>query len=308
MNVQRKMNEVAFKTDLTDEQIRNFYKDNLPYLMPDSKHRQYKIVLRGGKMVVLNELIKTPEQLQKLCLDFLPVSVFQTISTWLDPREISGKRPTQTGRKGYKWLNSKILSCDFILDLDKEHCTPVNLSAIEKLVKYDTKVRTGSGYHYWIFHPFPLLNSNPFFREDECRYLLTGYANAMKTLGIQFDYPVSIDPRRIVRTPNTLHQSGKVITIEYSSAHKLVPPQGCKLMGGSEPGEFVEKDNSLGNETMPSQRGPVGKSMEVEACKPPLLPTSPDESTRPHKCLSNNWSEPSGNETIRVTQRLVEKG
>jgi len=258
MNVQRKMNEVAFKTEMTDQQIREFYKDNLPYLMPDSKHRQYKIVLRGGKMLVLNDLIKTPEQLQELCLKYLPVSVFQTISTWLDPREISGKRPTQTGCKGYKWLNSKILSCDFILDLDEEHCTSTNLTRLEKLIKYDMKVKTGSGYHYWIFHPFSLQTPVPFDREEECRYLLIGYANAMRKLGIKFDYPVSIDPRRIVRTPNTLHQSGKVITIEYSSAHKLLPPQGYKLMGGSEPS---------GNETMPSQRGPVGKSMEVEACK-----------------------------------------
>lgn len=219
------INAAMFKTtNLTDAQIEQFYKTTKPVLLPDSKRRQYRLRLRDGTMINIKRKITKPAQLQKLCTKIKPVAVYQTISKWQNPELLTNKGNPCKG--GYKWLCNNFLGTDFLIDADKEHCNNHNLQKLANFAKCNECdgymiIKTGNGYHYWIFNPCFLnphaLIPNPFNREMHYLHKMRKTVNYLKHKGIKFDYEISMDTRRIARVPNTLHENGKTIKILSSS-------------------------------------------------------------------------------------------
>jgi len=228
------MNRRIFKCDLTDEQIKEFYISHSPTLMHDSNHRQYKLLLRDGRMLVLRKIYR-PEQLQKICIEFCPISVYQSISLWLNPERLAGRNIQKD-----KWANNNFLDSDFIFDLDKEHSTTWNLNnAIGFCSQFKhTIVRTGNGYHFWVFNwRTPRFYSSPFQREAMCLKDMKAFAKSAKEF-FEFDLPVSIDTRRIARVPGTMHQSGKLIRILNQNDTIYSSPFGVADEGGQSPDDL----------------------------------------------------------------------
>lgn len=196
-------------------EIQAFYQNNAPMLLRDSPRRQYRLLLRDYTMVALGRKITKPEQLQKLCVKLLPVAVYQTVSRWVFPEVLSNRGKPKHG--GSRWTKNLFLDSDFIIDLDPKHCTQHNLTLLmETLAGYDTTiVRTGNGYHFWIWdwRKDRHFITKPFDREMKCKREMEKFVGSLKDKGIEFDYSISMDTRRIARVPNTLHQNGTVCKV-----------------------------------------------------------------------------------------------
>jgi len=229
---------------MTPESIASFYKENKPVLPPDSKYRHYRFVYEDGKNTsayAVWRVIKSPEQLQKICEEKKPSAVYFTVSRWLRPDYLGARY--DAGHSHSKWLANNFLGAHFVIDfdsgIDESYKNMKRAYAILK-DKYSDFifVRTGRGFHLHVLDfekDFPFIAS-PFAREIYNGKQRAKLAGLLQRNGVVFDVKTSVDTRRIVRVFNTLHSNGTVI---YSTADinddRLLHPSHWLESGTGEP-------------------------------------------------------------------------
>lgn len=207
---------------------RSFYAANLPILPPYARWRQFKFRLESGLFKSIRERIRKPEHLQFMCLRYLPLDVYCTVSCWLQPDYLTarglGFDPKQRGNPslrvppntGSNVLSSNLfLWSDLVLDLDSAHCSPKNIhrlylwaqSRFSKVSWYQTH----SGFHIWCFPWFRSSHPDPRQREAEDQGKRRELIAELRFLRLQCDFSILSDTRRLVRVANTLHREGVVI-------------------------------------------------------------------------------------------------
>lgn len=203
--------------ELQESDYQKFYENNLPILMPNSHQRNFRFKLCSGAVLSIKRIIRSPEQLQKLCIKHKPCAVYQTVSRWSRPDLLGSRKFSRSKRPGYKWLSNNYLGGSFVMDFDdgiQKSFVELrkSLNYLKNLGYEDFNiVRTGRGFHLWVNDWSSPFVCNPFYREfidRKERYILT---NTLREHGIKFDEPISCDTRRVVRTPNTLHSNGTII-------------------------------------------------------------------------------------------------
>src|SRR3990167_5717745 len=171
---------------VSEQEIETFYTNNKPLLLPNSKFRHFRFATKHGFMKV-RKTIKTPEDLQKVCIKYKPIGVYCTNSYWLNPKTL-GKRSKYP----------VFLGSSFVVDFDEAHKAEDN---IQKAIQFFQergcndiiRVKTGRGWHLHILDwELPkIYQPNPCKREQQYLSKMHRTVRAMKEKGILFDTKVS---------------------------------------------------------------------------------------------------------------------
>lgn len=193
---------------------------------PDLKHRQVKLKLESGKWISLS--VCSIDELRKKLVEYLPEAAFISVSCYLNPDNIQKKWAGNfTNSDPHKWsdiLNNLILSSDFVMDFDD---VDIELE-LQKAYKYLKEIgftdfmaiRTKRGAHLWCMDFYKKRCkkiANPKDREAHIEAQKRCLANELKKNFVIFDYPVSVDCRRVVRLPNSLYNDSSLVCKAYKS-------------------------------------------------------------------------------------------
>lgn len=218
MNSKLSMNFKVDKNSLSD-----YYNSNPVFELPsDSKFRYYRISFidddDGVVYKTVRKKIRRSSDLLSVCKEYLPFAVYHSVSMFLCPTHITSRGGTDPSCNS-KFLSNLFMYSDYVVDCDSPHCSRDNLSLVFHTLSslYSTPkiVVTGSGFHFHVSTPFRHITSvhkNPFNRESKDRSLRKKLTRSLRSDGLLFDFPVSMDTRRIVRVVGSLHQSGKIIS------------------------------------------------------------------------------------------------
>lgn len=210
--------------------LKSFYSKHIPMLLPNYKHRFYKFKLFNNKWV--SKRISNPNHLQRFLLKYVPKDVYQSVSLFTKPKEITIKN--FKGKKaGYPYANN-VIGTHLVIDLDGHTTTKGSEKPIEELyselrklygllsVKFSDFlfVRTGRGFHLHILDFDNVLDKsfeNPMQRIsyiEQKKYIFIKKLKEVyfKKYGIELIVceDTSIDTWRIVRVPLSVHNNGTV--------------------------------------------------------------------------------------------------
>lgn len=192
--------------------VRQFYKEHLPSLPIDSKFRQYRVRTWDNNWIKIQDTIRTPKDLQRWLIRLAPRDVYFMTSRFLNPTKV-GPRVLRKYKPGYNLAYNIFLGSELYFDFDYKniHELKLFLKELKKDGYNDLKViETARGFHIWVLdfeqHHSELKGIlNPKEREQKHKLLKTKIAKKYSSLGYKFDFQVTIDTRRIIRVPGTLH-------------------------------------------------------------------------------------------------------
>lgn len=197
-----------------------------PILLPNSKWRHYRFRLADNSFKKVSKRIYKPEDLLAQIYKYKPVDVYQTVSYWLNPELLGAKRAL---KPGFRILQNFFLGSDYIMDFDISDYSSEQemISNLEKaksiLIKeYNAEhyiiLKTAHGFHLiWLdFDAYVKSKINsvmPMDREYAFQKKMKQLTEELMELGVKWDYKISIDTRRLIRVPNTLHRNGSLIKV-----------------------------------------------------------------------------------------------
>lgn len=217
-------------SDIDTEFINSFYESNPLFLLPDSPHRQYKLILPSGSAYVVKKRIRKPDQLSRICSKLTPIAVYQSVSRFLNPSLVSNRGSPRHG--GWKKLSNWFLGSDLFIDVDSNFSYPSNLLNILNFVKRFPSFlvsRTGHGYHFWVFGYYSSSDRpvNPLVHERSVLSDMESTVSYLKShFNLLFDFPVSIDTRRVARVPGSLHYSSSTVIWPLAYSHRFALDSG----------------------------------------------------------------------------------
>lgn len=215
----------------------------MPVLMADSRFRQFRVRLKNDRFLKLRR-IYSPEQLKKELDKFMPEDCYQTIATFQNP-ELMGAKHTQEPsyplpkNKLYlnaeyrinKILNNNLLKVDYLMDFDlksyvdqNEMLSNVSLARLflqEHGMKEHILMKTPSGGRQLLIADFDkwanVHEAMPSKRESAYLLKMKQLTEMLKKAGVEWDWHVSNDTRRICRVPNSVRLSTgvKVSLIDF---------------------------------------------------------------------------------------------
>ncbi len=204
------------------EPLKYYYQSNLVDLkpIPNVKFRHFRLRLLDGTFHKIKHKIHNSEDLRESLTDYIPLDVYYSTATWLNPHLIASRLDKDI-------LKNIFIACDLSFDIDISNKIKTLADAkmqalmlIDFLESKGFKVRysafSGSkGFHIVCDEPWASENElDPLKRElksIEDRKKIVKEASSEKIL---FDEKVTVDTRRIIRLPGTINsKTGFVCTI-----------------------------------------------------------------------------------------------
>jgi hypothetical protein len=183
-----------------------FYKTANIETPNDISHRHFRLLLENGEWMKLFR-IKDIEELRKYLIRFSPIKAYISVSCFLEPELVGLK--WKTNQAGYKYLPNIIISTDFVCDFDDG---VASLEQMLKAYKYlktlgferFKAVRTYRGFHLHILDFFTKecqknMPASPIARETYLTSKKKELCTKLESNGIEFDKPISIDTRRVIK-------------------------------------------------------------------------------------------------------------
>lgn len=189
--------------------IRKYYKVADLYLPPNSRWRQFRFILFTGEMIKIKDRITSIDQLRKHLIRLVPKHVYYTLSEFIDPTVIG---PRYIKNEGYTLAYNLFMRKDTAFDIDSDDLSDATVRA-KKLVSELSKmshptetIYSGSrGFHVKSLHPPEIIEENPRKREYKYRLYSEDLVAKLKSRGAYADWQTTIDTRRIIRLPLTIH-------------------------------------------------------------------------------------------------------
>lgn len=208
------------------EQVREYYKNNLPVLLPDSRFRQFRIETREGIFLTLPS-IRTPQDLQKHVIKYAPKNVYCSTSCWLNPSRVRFKRRTQ----GFRNI---LLSNLILVDIDNN-----NIENVKKTLSYfeqrkDAQLlklcHSGGGVHLYYIPTENLSKITPKKRISYIQKKRRIIEKEMIEAGIDLDRGIMTDIMRVCRIQNSLNGNK-----DYAPCREVTPESLNEAMTGLNP-------------------------------------------------------------------------
>ena len=192
------------------------------HLPNDYNFRQFKIFKKEKDKLIctkVNKIISDFQDLKKILLKEEPAHAYISVCKFLNPHKVKAK-PKNFKKAGYKFSQNIFLGADLVIDVDTTNI--FNRYKIIDLLRShlcfkDIKVyETKHGFHIWVLDFQDYLNAfkqfeHPHERENYNQEKRKEIADYLKKAGCKFDYPVSIDTRRIVRLPYSIYGNELII-------------------------------------------------------------------------------------------------
>lgn len=168
--------------------------------------RIIKFRLINGEFIQLNQ-VSNKESLRKNLLKYLPLEVWYSASTWLNPKKVRGRLNTSIA-------DNLFIYNDLVFDIDNEDLEVARIETLKliqelKVLKIIIKriTFTGSkGFHVvcdrrllGVDKPFERIKQYEKDREE-----------VLKTITAKVDKKITTDMYRIIRLPNSVHRSGRI--------------------------------------------------------------------------------------------------
>lgn len=196
-----------------------YYRNNLVGLPPRANFRQFKILLENGKMIKLRDIIKDPITLRNYLVRWKPVQVYYSVAEFYQPYQV-GCKPKNNRTPGGTISKNMFLRGDFTLEIDSKDKDNV-LKAVNILKKlgfedlYFVESHRGIHIHVYDFWEKIYIEKNkciamPGDREHFYFIKKVFYAKILRNNGVDFDFDTTIDTRRVIGLPFSLHKKGVI--------------------------------------------------------------------------------------------------
>ena len=207
--------------------LRAYYRDAPLWLPPKPTFRQFRVAVErpGGplRFLKVEDRVKDRETLRRWLLRLAPAHVYFTTSRWLDPQRL-GPRELRNRRAGYPIAHSVLLGQELYFDIDapgdldaaKEDATALLAFLRREGLRDLGLVYSGNkGFHVHAYdfetRFLPHLPEDPREREAAAQSARADLVTRIVEAGIGIDVDITMDPRRIIRLPGTVH--GKTFNI-----------------------------------------------------------------------------------------------
>jgi DNA primase catalytic subunit len=213
--------------------IRTYYRSAAAssiLLPPESTRRQFRLAIRrpDGKLAFtkVEDRIRRPEVLLRHLARAAPHHAYFTTSTWLDPQRLGPRDLKKAKRGGYMVAHNVFLNQGLYFDIDLKASLPDAAHHLLRLrdllasrwgFEDFQAVYSGSkGFHLYVLD-FDIrdfvkeIEADPRKREDQHPVAKAQFTEAAVKAGIAVDVAVTLDPRRILRVPGTVH--GKTLNL-----------------------------------------------------------------------------------------------
>ncbi|OGS49973.1 MAG: hypothetical protein A3K65_07380 [Euryarchaeota archaeon RBG_16_68_12] len=209
------------------DRLRAYYARADLWLPPRPTFRQFRFALEGpdGKLRFrkVEDRVKDVETLRRWLVRLAPAHAYFTTSRWLDPQGL-GPRDLRKRRAGYPIAHNVLLGQELYFDIDapgdlaaaKAHARALLAFLRAEELRDLALVYSGNkGFHVhaYDFEPrfLPRLPEDPRKREAAAQAARADLVTRIVKAGIGIDVDVTMDPRRILRLPGTVH--GKTFNI-----------------------------------------------------------------------------------------------
>ena len=198
-----------------------YYRTADLWLPPNPTFRQFRMaVARADGRVVFRKIedrVKDVETLRRWLLRFVPEHAYFTTSRWLDPQRL-GPRELRRRKAGYPIAHNVFLGQELYFDLDvpddldaaKGHALHLwDFLRAEGLRDLRLVYSGNKGFHVHAYDFeakfLPHLPEDPRHREAATQAARADLVTRIVRSGIGIDVDVTMDPRRILRLPGTVH-------------------------------------------------------------------------------------------------------
>jgi len=203
--------------------IRSYYRTNLIDLtsIPGLNFRHFRFRLPNGHFYKVKRKIRDSSDFRESLIENEPLDVYYSTATWLNPHLIASKLDKDI-------LKNVMLSCDLAFDIDvnkdiktlevaRLQAVAINDFLDSKGIRVRYSAFSGSkGFHVVCDDPWSeeIAEEDPRKREMCAIEKRKEIVQEAKETGILFDGKVTIDTRRIIRVPGTIHsKTGLICTL-----------------------------------------------------------------------------------------------
>jgi hypothetical protein len=201
----------------------NYYHSNQLELevVTNLKFRHFRLRLLDGTFHKVKKKIRSSQALQKYLEDYIPLDVYYSTATWLNPHIIAGRLDKDL-------LKNIYIQCDLSFDIDVSNkIKTLEEAKTQAIALSDFLTTKGYRIRYYAFSGskgFHIICDDPWASEENEQEPLKRELKAIERrkklvqeasdAGLLFDQKVTIDTRRIIRLPGTINsKTGLVCTI-----------------------------------------------------------------------------------------------
>jgi len=194
------------------------------------------------RFVKIDDRVRDASTLVSAMARFAPHHVYFTTSTWLDPQRLGPRDFKKAGKAGYPIAHNVFLDQGLFFDIDVagDLATAAQHLVVLRDLLHDRwgfqrfrGVYSGSkGFHLYV-DDFKLrsfveqVEADPRKREAQHPIAKAQFTEAALNAGIAVDAAVTLDPRRVLRVPGSVH--GKTLNlceeVQLARVESFVPRQ-----------------------------------------------------------------------------------
>ncbi|NHJ86971.1 MAG: hypothetical protein FK734_16025 [Asgard group archaeon] len=232
--------------------LSQFYQHTDLWLPPNSTQRQFRFFVTGfnkkTRVLKIQDRINSIQKLRELLVRYTPSDVYYTTSCWLDPQNLGPRSFKKKSKPGYELASNVFLYSELYFDID----APGNFSLAKKEVKrlvgflkqeYGFKeiaiiFSGGKGFHVYVYDFYlrdfvDEIFADPRMREGQTQDAKLEIVNKIiHQENILIDAPITLDTRRIIRLPYTIHSGSKCLCefVDYSEIDEFKPKSLKELL------------------------------------------------------------------------------
>lgn len=228
-----KARRLASRVAAQRKAVRAYYKACPPeglHLPDQPTRRQFRLAIRRPtgalSFTKVDDRVRSAAVLLEHLRRAAPHHAYFTTSTWLDPQRLGPRDFRKAKRSGYQVAHNVFLDQGLYFDIDVKGDLPEaarHLLRLRDLLadqwgfeKFRGVYSGSKGFHLWVedfrIREFvPEVEADPRKREDQHPVVKARFTEAAVKAGIAVDVAVTLDPRRILRVPGTVH--GKTLNL-----------------------------------------------------------------------------------------------
>ncbi|HUT80652.1 MAG TPA: DNA primase small subunit domain-containing protein [Candidatus Bathyarchaeia archaeon] len=209
--------------------LRKYYEKTELWLPPNSTQRQFRFFVYGLnkkiRVLKIQDRINSIDKLRKLLVRYTPADVYYTTSCWLDPQNLGPRSFKKKQKPGYEVASNCYLYSELYFDIDAPGNFDLAKREAKKLVEFlhekchfkNIKVVFSGekGFHIYVYD-FNVRDyvqevyENPRMREGQAQDVKLEFVKRiLHEENILIDAPITLDTRRIIRLPFSIHSGSK---------------------------------------------------------------------------------------------------
>ena len=217
--------------DPTQVLLRRYYSESTElWIPPGSTFRQFRFFLAsepGGaeRVIKIPDRIANIETLRRWLTRFAPRHVYYSTGKWLDSQNLGPKEPRR-GSPGYQFAYNVFLAQELYFDIDvpgdldeAKRWTAKLRESLEREYGFGEILLVYSGNKGFHLHVYDFdlaewvkeISLHPAVRELQTQEVKVGIVNHLMEMGLVFDADITVDTRRVLRLPGSVH--GKTFNI-----------------------------------------------------------------------------------------------